>query len=83
MGWHIEIEESWDGPYTTILADDGTIIAHNETYYPYFNSDYAILMAAAPDLLAALKQTLGYDNHVYGNPPSCCYICKAIAKATN
>jgi len=42
----------------------------------------ARLIAAAPDLLEALRQCLGFDNHVYGNPPSCCFICKAISKVT-
>lgn len=52
--WHVDTRAGT----TSVKASDGEIICDNERYYPQpLNPENANLIAAAPDLLAAIKNS--------------------------
>lgn len=70
MKWHVEKgEEDWAGDgidYFSVVDDEGNIICDNMAYYPAaVDIVHAPLIAAAPELLEAMKAVIS-ENHVDG-----------------
>ena len=66
--WKVEIGCKYlDSDTISVVDCNGGQIANDEPYYPYFDSDHAHLIAAAPDMEEALNDLL---NH-YTNLVNC------------
>lgn len=81
--WHVERGGS-KSVCTAVVSADGTVIASDETYYPAaLDPKNASLIAAAPDLLDAVRALLlHWDSGNFSREPELWEMMRsAIAKA--